>query len=95
VRLRRKLGEPPESLARFNQPLEIATSASLEALQAGTEGTKLFLAGNPQAALTLYQRGIELDPFIYTGLPIARANDAEGQVECRVSLLQQRDRRAR
>ena len=35
VRLRRKLGEPSESLARFNQPLEKALSASLEALQAG------------------------------------------------------------
>jgi tetratricopeptide (TPR) repeat protein len=62
VRLRRKLGEPPESLARFNQPLEKATSASLEALQIGAEGTRLFLAGNPQAALPLYQRTIELDP---------------------------------
>ena len=62
VRLRRKLGEPAESLARFNQPLEKATSASLEALQAGAEGVKLFLAGNLQAALPLFQREIELDP---------------------------------
>src|SRR5260370_35386885 len=62
VRLRRKLGEPAESLARFNQPLEKATSASLEALQTGTEGTKLFLAGTPQAALPLYQMGSELAP---------------------------------
>jgi DNA-binding winged helix-turn-helix (wHTH) protein len=62
ARLRRKLGEPAESLARFNQPLEKATSASLEALQTGAQGTKLFLAGNPEAALPLYQRGIELDP---------------------------------
>ena len=74
VRLRRKLGEPAESLARFNQPLEIATSASLEALQIGTEGTKLLLAGNPQAALPLYQRGIELDPDLaltYEGIGAA------------------------
>jgi DNA-binding winged helix-turn-helix (wHTH) protein/tetratricopeptide (TPR) repeat protein/tRNA A-37 threonylcarbamoyl transferase component Bud32 len=74
VRLRRKLGEPAESLARFNQPLEKATSASLEALQTGTEGTKLFLAGNPQAALPLYQRGIELDPDLaltYEGIGMA------------------------
>src|SRR6202522_838211 len=62
VRLRKKLGEPAESLTRFNQPLEKASSASLEALQTGAEGTKLFLAGNPEAALPLYQRGIELDP---------------------------------
>jgi tetratricopeptide (TPR) repeat protein len=74
ARLRRKLGEPAESLARFNQPLEIATSASLEALQTGAEGTKLFLAGDPQAALPLYQRGIELDPDLaltYEGIGMA------------------------
>ena len=74
VRLRKKLGEPAESLARFNQPLEKALSASLEALQTGTEGTKLFLAGNPQAALPLYQRGIELDPDLaltYEGIGAA------------------------
>src|SRR6202050_3921193 len=62
VRLRRKLGEPAEALARFNQPLEKATSASLEALQTGAEGTKLFLAGNAEGALKLYQQAVELDP---------------------------------
>jgi eukaryotic-like serine/threonine-protein kinase len=36
VRLRRKLGEPAESLARFNQPLEKALSPSLEALESGS-----------------------------------------------------------
>src|SRR5271163_660335 len=74
VRLRRKLGEPAKSVARFNQPLEKATSASLEALQTGAEGTNLFLAGNPQAALPLYQRGIELDPDLaltYEGIGMA------------------------
>jgi DNA-binding winged helix-turn-helix (wHTH) protein len=62
VRLRRRLGEPADSLDRFNQPLEKATSASLETLQAGAEGTKLLLAGDLQAALAQYQRGVELDP---------------------------------
>jgi len=82
VRLRRKLGEPAQSLARFNQPLEKATSASLEALQTGAEGTKLFLAGNPEAALPLYQRGIELDPELaltYEG--IGMANGALGHYD--------------
>ena len=75
--LRRKLGEPAESLARFNQPLEKATSASLEARQTGAEGTKLFLAGNPEAALPMFQREIELDPELaltYEG--IGAANEA-------------------
>jgi len=61
VRFRRRLGEPVESLARFNQPLEKATSASLEALQAGAEGIKLFLAGNAAEAVKLYQQAVELD----------------------------------
>src|SRR5207237_10645916 len=54
VRLRRKLGEPAELLARFNQPLEKATSTSLEALQTGADGSKLFLAAHPAGALTLH-----------------------------------------
>jgi eukaryotic-like serine/threonine-protein kinase len=62
VRLRRKLGEPAESLARFNQALEKATSASLEALQAATQGAKLHLAGDAEGALKLYQQAVELDP---------------------------------
>jgi serine/threonine protein kinase/Flp pilus assembly protein TadD len=62
ARLRAKLGEPADSLARFNQPLEKAASASLEALQAGAEGNKLFLAGNSEGALKLYQQAAELDP---------------------------------
>jgi DNA-binding winged helix-turn-helix (wHTH) protein len=62
VRLRRKLGEPAGSLARFNQPLEEALSFSLEALQAGAQGLKLSLAGDFEGALKLYQRAVELDP---------------------------------
>ena len=62
VRLRRKLGEPVESLTRFDQPLEKATSASLEALHASAEGNKLYLTGNPQGALKFYQQAAELDP---------------------------------
>jgi DNA-binding winged helix-turn-helix (wHTH) protein/tetratricopeptide (TPR) repeat protein len=75
ARLRRKLGEPAESLARFNEPLERALSPSLEALQSGNEGVKLFLAGNPQAALSLFQREVELDPNLgvtYEGIGAAQ-----------------------
>jgi DNA-binding winged helix-turn-helix (wHTH) protein/Flp pilus assembly protein TadD len=62
ARLRAKFGEPADSLARFNQPLEKASSGSLEALQATTQGNKLFLGGDPEGALKLYQRAVELDP---------------------------------
>ena len=36
--LRSRLGEPKNLLREFNQPLDVATSASLEALQAYTQG---------------------------------------------------------
>jgi hypothetical protein len=62
ARLRAKLGEPADSLVRFNQPLEKALSASLEALQAGTQGNKLSLAGDVQGGLKFFQRAVELDP---------------------------------
>src|ERR1700690_446686 len=62
ARLRAKLGEPADSLVRFNQPLETAQSSSLEALQAGTQGLKLSLAGDVAGGLKLYQRAVELDP---------------------------------
>ena len=74
ARLRRKLGEPAESLARFNQPLEIATSSSLEALQTGNEALKIFLDGNPEVALSMFQKEIELDPNLaitYEGIGAA------------------------
>jgi DNA-binding winged helix-turn-helix (wHTH) protein/tetratricopeptide (TPR) repeat protein len=62
ARLRAKLAEPADSLARFNQPLEKALSSSLEALQAGTQGDKLYLAGDAEGAVKLFQRAVELDP---------------------------------
>jgi len=61
ARLREKLGEPADSLARFNAPLEKALSSSLEALQAGTQGGRLYLAGDAQGALKFFQRAVELD----------------------------------
>jgi len=62
ARLRAKLGESADSLARFNQPLEKALSPSLEALQAVTQGLKLSLAGDAEGGLKLNQRAVELDP---------------------------------
>jgi len=74
VHLRAKLGEPSDSVARFNQPLEKALSASLEALQAGAEGTKLHFAHDLAGAVKLYQRAVELDPNLaltYEGMGAA------------------------
>jgi DNA-binding winged helix-turn-helix (wHTH) protein len=67
ARLRAKLGEPAASLARFNQPLEQALSPSLEALQAATQGGKLYLTGDAEGSLKLFQRAVELDPNFAVG----------------------------
>src|SRR5580698_5077548 len=62
ARLRAKLGEPADSVARFNPPLEQALSSSLEALQSATQGGKPYLTGDTEGALKLFQRAVELDP---------------------------------
>jgi len=62
AQLREALGEPAVSIAKFNKPLEEATSPSLEALQLLTEGYRRHLAGDVRAALPYYQRAIDLDP---------------------------------
>jgi eukaryotic-like serine/threonine-protein kinase len=74
VRLRAALGEPRASIARFNKPLEEATSSSPEALQLLTEGYRRHLAGNPLEALPYYKRATDADPefaLAYAALGLA------------------------
>jgi eukaryotic-like serine/threonine-protein kinase len=74
AQLRRKLGEPEASLARFNKPLEEALSSSVEALQAGTLGYKRHIVGDVKGAIPYYKRALELDPNLartYEGLAAA------------------------
>jgi serine/threonine protein kinase len=80
VQLRSKLGEPAASVAKFNKPLEEATSPSLEALQLLTEGYRHHLAGSGDArtALGYYQRAIKVDPDLalaYAALGAAYGGD--------------------
>jgi tetratricopeptide (TPR) repeat protein len=62
TQLRRKLGEPEASLARFNKPLEQALSSSVEALQMEALASKRQWKGDFKAAIPYYQRALELDP---------------------------------
>lgn len=45
-----------------NQPLEVATSSSLEASQLLMEGYKRHIARDVRGASSLYQRAADLDP---------------------------------
>jgi eukaryotic-like serine/threonine-protein kinase len=79
VDLRRKLGEPRESLQKFNEPLDQATSSSLEALRLLAQGYRHHSARD-QAAISYYQRAIELDPnfaLAYVALGAGYSNAGE------------------
>ena len=60
--LRGKLGESLASVKKFDTPLEEATTSSLEALKAYSEGTAARLKGNEPGAISLLKHAIELDP---------------------------------
>jgi eukaryotic-like serine/threonine-protein kinase len=60
--IRSKLGESLSTVEKFDTPLEQATTASLEALQAYSLGRKTVDGNDPAAAVPLFQRAIRLDP---------------------------------
>jgi DNA-binding winged helix-turn-helix (wHTH) protein/tetratricopeptide (TPR) repeat protein len=60
--IRKKLGESLATVEKFDTPLEQATTASLEALQAYDSGYKVGDKGNYAAAIPLFQRAVSLDP---------------------------------
>jgi serine/threonine protein kinase/tetratricopeptide (TPR) repeat protein len=59
--LRGKLGESLASVQKFDKPLDEATTPSLEALQAYTEGDRLAREKGDTDALPLLKRAVELD----------------------------------
>ncbi|HTB11671.1 MAG TPA: protein kinase [Bryobacteraceae bacterium] len=71
--LRLKLGEPTASVARFNKPLDAATSGSPEALQMLLEGHKRHLVSDFPGAILNYQRALNLDPNLAEALTVLAA----------------------
>ena len=60
--IRKKLGESLASVERFAAPIEQATTSSLEALKAFTQGNELRAQGRESEALPFYERAVQLDP---------------------------------
>ncbi len=60
--LRGKLGESIGSVQKFTTPLEQATTSSLEALQAFSQGEAEHLRGEDAKSVPYLKRAIELDP---------------------------------
>jgi serine/threonine protein kinase/tetratricopeptide (TPR) repeat protein len=62
TQLREKLGESLPTMKKDDTPLEQATTSSLEALKAYSQGRKLHVAGDDQAAIPFHKHAVELDP---------------------------------
>ena len=60
--LRLRLGESLASLDKYNTPLDLATTSSLEALQAFRTGQSLMRSGKQSEAIAFLERAVELDP---------------------------------
>ncbi|MEO7971109.1 MAG: protein kinase [bacterium] len=81
--LRQKLGESLGSIKKFDAPIEQATTSSLEALKAFSQGNELRQKGQDREAVPFYKRAIEVDPnfaMAYARLAVAFNNWGETEV---------------
>jgi tetratricopeptide (TPR) repeat protein len=62
VDLRKQLGEPAESVARFSKPLFGARTASLDAIKAYADGCSLEFQGKLEESVIQFQHAVEIDP---------------------------------
>jgi tetratricopeptide (TPR) repeat protein len=62
LRLRTQVGESLSSLNKYNAPLDLATTSSLDALQAYRTGQTLYRSGKRHEAVSFLERAVELDP---------------------------------
>jgi DNA-binding winged helix-turn-helix (wHTH) protein/tetratricopeptide (TPR) repeat protein len=60
--LRRQLGESLSSLEKYNTPLDLATTSSLDALLAYRAGQNLYRSGKRTESIPFFQRAVDLDP---------------------------------
>lgn len=60
--LRAKLGESLQSVQKFDAPVEEATTSSLEALRAFSQGVEARDHGNEMASIPHFERAVALDP---------------------------------
>ena len=60
--MREKLGESISSIRKFNKPLMEATTSSLEALEAYSQGRRVSYAADTDASLPYFVRAVQLDP---------------------------------
>ena len=86
--LREKLGESLGSIKKYDAPIEQATTSSLEALKAFSQGNEQRTAGNQTEAISFYKRAVELDPnfaMAYARLAVAYSNQFQTEVAAQYS----------
>jgi eukaryotic-like serine/threonine-protein kinase len=80
TQMREKLGESLSTIQKYDAPLQEATTPSLAALKAYSQGLKVRLLGSPATEIPYYKRAIELDPnfsMAYLSLGVAYSNLGE------------------
>jgi DNA-binding winged helix-turn-helix (wHTH) protein/tetratricopeptide (TPR) repeat protein len=82
TKLRGKLGESLASVQKFDVPLALATTPSLEALKVYSLGVKAYTEKGPPESLSYFQRVVELDPNFAAGYrTLGLAYSAVGQMD--------------
>ncbi len=74
--LRGKLGESLASVQKYNTPIEQATTSSLDALKAYSEGFRVRATRGDAASRALFQRAVDIDP----NFAMARATLGQVQI---------------
>jgi eukaryotic-like serine/threonine-protein kinase len=97
TKVRERLGETLASIQRFDAPIREATTSSLDALKAFTEGDASRQRGREQDSRAFYERAIELDPdfaLAYTRLSVVYSNmgDLEAALKYGEEAYRRRDR---
>jgi DNA-binding winged helix-turn-helix (wHTH) protein/tetratricopeptide (TPR) repeat protein len=62
IKLRTRMGESRATVDKYSTPLAEATTASLDALKAYSEGFKVLSSSGSSAALLFFKRATEIDP---------------------------------
>jgi tetratricopeptide (TPR) repeat protein len=80
AKLRGELGESLATVQKFDVPLSDATTSSLEALKAYSQGVRAANERGAAAALAYYQRAIQLDPDFAMGYrAVGGAYESQGE----------------
>jgi len=96
-RMRGKLGESLASIRKLDKPLEEATTSSLAALKAFSDGEETRNKSGDEEAMPFYQHAVELDPnfalaYARLGAIYASARERSQAIEYKTKAYELRDR---